>query len=59
MRPQSAFKAFLALLPTGNYSAEWSGLVQPAAKSNGRLARFFETVVQKTQEQNYEHCEAT
>jgi len=33
--PQSAFSAFRALLPSANYSAEWSGWVwQPSADSN-------------------------
>ncbi len=45
IRPQSAFTAFWALLPSANYanySAEWSGRVwQPAAYSNGHLAHIF------------------
>ncbi len=41
--PKSAsFTAFRALLPSANYSAEWSGRVwQPAENSNGRLVHFF------------------
>ncbi len=39
IRHQSAFSAFRALLPSANYSAEWSGRVwQPSADSNGLLA---------------------
>ncbi len=42
IRPQSAFSAFGALLPSANYSAEWSGWVwQPSADSNGRLAHHY------------------
>jgi hypothetical protein len=42
IRPQSAFTAFRALLPSANYSAEWSGRVwQPSADSNGHLAHHY------------------
>ncbi len=42
IRPQSAFSAFRALLPSANYSAEWSGRVwQTSADSNGCLAHYF------------------
>ncbi len=38
IRPQSAFSAFRALLPSANYCAEWFGGVwQPSADSNGLL----------------------
>jgi hypothetical protein len=42
IRPQSVFTAFMALLPSANYSSELTGRVwQPSAESNGRLAHFF------------------
>jgi hypothetical protein len=41
IRPQSAFTAFTAHLPSASYSAELSGQVwQPAADSNGYLEYF-------------------
>ncbi len=41
IRPKSAFTAFRALLPSANYSAEWSGPVwQPTADIKGHLAHF-------------------
>jgi len=43
IRPQNAFTAFRALLPSENYSAEWSGRVwlwQLPADRNSRLAHF-------------------
>jgi hypothetical protein len=44
IRPQSD-TAFRALLPSAKYPAEWSGGVwQPAADSNGRLARFLKNL---------------
>ncbi len=44
-RRQSAFTAFRGLLPSANYSAEWSGWVwQPAADSNSCLAHFLKVV---------------
>ncbi len=42
IRPQSAFTAFRALLPSANSSAEWSGRVwQPSADSNVRLEHHY------------------
>ncbi len=42
IRPQSAFTAFMALLPSANKSAEWSGrLWQLFADSNGRWAHHY------------------
>ncbi len=42
IRPLSAFSAFRALLPSANYSAEWSGRVwQPSADSNGLFAHHY------------------
>ncbi len=42
IRPQGALSAFRPLLPSANYSGEWSGLVwQPFADSNGLLAHHY------------------
>ncbi len=42
IRTQSGFAAFRALLPSANYSAEWSGRVwQPTSDCNCHLAHFF------------------
>jgi len=48
-RPQSAFTAFRALLPSASYSAEWSGGVcQPVADKNDHLAHFLKIETRKT-----------
>ncbi len=42
IRPESAFSAFRALLPSENHSAEWSGWVrQPSADSNHLLGHYY------------------
>ncbi len=42
IRPQRAFSSFRVLLPSANYSAQWSGRVwQPSADSNDLLAHHY------------------
>jgi hypothetical protein len=58
IRPQSAFTAFRALLPSANYSAEWSGWEwQPVADSNGRMAHFLKILSELNR--HYNHAQLT